>query len=360
MAEKLKDKFFTEKSIDEFANTIKKFYTKFNKKKFVELIYDDEWAQKELMERMRHTTRCLRETLPDDYSKALDVLLEAAPLVKGCEAITLPDYVEQYGMQNWEESLPALGFFTKYSSSEFAIRPYLDQQPERVMEVMSGWAEDEDDKVRRFASEGCRPRLPWATALPKFKGDPSPILPVLEKLKNDESEFVRRSVANNLNDISKDHPDTALEICERWYGDSKETDWIVKHACRTLLKGGNKRALKLFGYHDPSTMQVVDLTLDEQTVAIGSDLHFAFSLLVEGDEARKIRLEYGIDFVKSSGKRSRKVFKITENDYEPGTHAFKRKQTFMDMSTRKHFAGTHSVAIIVNGEEKASASFEVQ
>ena len=115
------------------------------------------------------------------------------------------------------------------------------------MAYVSEWAEDKNEKVRRFASEGCRSRLPWAMALPKFKKDPSLIIPILEKLKNDDSEFVRRSVANNLNDISKDHPDLVLDISEKWYGKSEKTDRLIKHACRSMLKAGNKRALLLFG-----------------------------------------------------------------------------------------------------------------
>jgi 3-methyladenine DNA glycosylase AlkC len=92
-------------------------------------------------------------------------------------------------------------------------------------------AEVQNHDVRRLASEGCRPRLPWAMALPQFRKDPSPALPILEKLKNDESDYVRKSVANNLNEISKDHPQLVLDICERWYGQTANTDWLVKHAC---------------------------------------------------------------------------------------------------------------------------------
>ena len=115
-----------------------------------------------------------------------------------------------------------LRLFTKFASSEFAVRPFLDKDPEKVMPYMLKWAEDDDQNVRRFSSEGCRPRLPWAMALAKFKKDPSPILSILEKLKNDDAEFVRKSVANNVNDISKDNPDLVLDICERWYGADKK------------------------------------------------------------------------------------------------------------------------------------------
>lgn len=360
MANRLKDMFFTKSSINQFADTIKQYYPEFNKDKFVNSIFNDEWNSKELKEKMHHTTICLHETLPETYQQTLDILIKTAPFIKGFEAMALPDYVEQYGMENWDISFPALKHFTKYSSSEFAVRPFLKKDPQRVMAYMNKLAEDKNEKVRRFASEGCRPRLPWAMALPEFKKDPSLILDVLEKLKNDESEFVRRSVANNLNDISKDHPELVLEICERWYKKTERTDWIVKHACRSMLKAGNKRALLLFGYGDSSVMSVDKLKLDEKTVVIGNELHYSFQLTISAERASKVRLEYGMNFMKANGKQSKKIFKITENTYKPGAHSFSRKHSFMDMSTRKHYEGKHCITIIVNGDEKANAHFMVK
>lgn len=357
MADRLKDMFFTNSSVNQFADTIKQYYPEFNKDKFANSIFNNEWNSKELKEKMRHTTICLHETLPENYKQTLDILIKIAPFIKGFEAMVLPDYVEQYGMENWDTSLPALKHFTKYSSSEFAIRPFLKKDPQRVMAYMNKLAEDKNEKVRRFASEGCRPRLPWAMALPEFKKDPSLILDVLEKLKNDESEFVRRSVANNLNDISKDHPELVLEICERWYKKTERTDWIVKHACRSMLKAGNKRALLLFGYGGSSVMSVDKLKLDEKTVVIGNELHYSFQLTISAERASKVRLEYGMDFMKANGRQSKKIFKITENTYKPGTHSFSRKHSFVDMSTRKHYKGKHCITIIVNGDEMANASF---
>lgn len=358
MAERLKDMFFTQSSMDTFANTIQQFYPEFDKKRFLQLVFDDTFADKEILNKMRHTTQCLKKTLPESYKKALDILKKAAPHAKGFEAMSLPDYVATYGMQEWDLSLLALYHFTKYSTSELAIRPFLAEDPEKVMALMTVWAEDKDPKVRRFASEGCRPRLPWAMALPQFKKDPSLILPILEKLKNDESEDVRRSVANNLNDISKDNPDVALAICKRWYGESKNTDKIVKHACRTMLKAGDKRALLIFGYSDPSTLILKNFKLESTKIKIGDYVRFSFDLQLK--EKSKVRLEYAIFYVKSKGQLSKKVFKITENVYTPGTHTMTRKHSLADMSTREHFLGTHHIAIIVNGVEMAKVSFDLE
>jgi 3-methyladenine DNA glycosylase AlkC len=358
MAERLKDMFFTQSSMNAFAEKIQQFYPEFDKKKFIGLVFDETFFDKELKDKMRHTTHCLKKVLPESYEKALAILKKAAPHVKGFEALALPDYVATYGMEDWDLSLPALYHFTKYSTSELAIRPFLAKDPAKVMALMTEWADDKDPMVRRFASEGCRPRLPWAMALPKFKKNPSSILPVLEKLKNDESEDVRRSVANNLNDISKDNPDVVLTICEKWHGHSKNTDKIVKHACRTMLKAGDKRALFIFGYSDPSLMGVGNFTLEKTKIKIGENVRFSFDLTLK--EKSRVRLEYAISYVKAKGQHSKKVFKITENDYNPGIYTISRKHSLADMSTRKHYPGTHHVSIIVNGVEMGKVSFELE
>lgn len=359
MPEKLKNLFFTQESLTHFSDAIQAVYKDFDRKKFLQLIYDEFWDTLELKAKMRHTTKCLHDTLPENYIEALVILVKAAPEIKGFEAMTLPDYVEQFGMGYWEESLNALGHFTKYSSSEFAIRPFLDQKPKVAMHYMLKWAESKHENVRRFASEGCRPRLPWAMILPKFIIDPKPVIAVLEKLKNDESEFVRKSVANNLNDISKDHPDLVMDICVKWYGYNDRTNWIVKHACRTLLKQGNTRAMRLFGFGDPAKLEIENLKFDTSKIKIGESVSFSFELLNKEDQECKIRLEYAIDFMKSNGKHSRKIFQIIEKEYKPGKHLLKRKHSFANLSTRKHYPGLHKISIIVNGEVKAETSLDI-
>jgi len=360
MAEKLKDLFFSNSFIKQLGDAIQPIYPDFDKEKFIRLVYDGTWETKELKEKMRHITRCLHETLPKDYPKALEILIKVAPSFRSFDAMVFPDYVECYGLDDWDLSLPALAFFTKYASAEFAIRPFLARDPERAMAYLRLWAEDEDPHVRRLASEGCRPRLPWAMALPVFKKDPSLILPILEKLKNDESESVRKSVANNLNDISKDHPERVLDVCERWYGHTENTDWIVKHACRGLLKAGNRRALLLFGFGDPTHISVENLTLDKETLFIGEDLHFTFELRVNTKEACRVRLELGVYYVKAKGGLSRKIFQIKEDSFDPGSYLISRKRSFADQSTRRHYPGEHQISIIVNGLEMAKASFDLK
>ncbi len=357
MTEKLKDKFYTSSSINAFADTIKRFFPDFDKKRFVGLVMDGGLDSKELMAKMRHITECLRQALPDSFRKSLGILKKTAAHVRSAEALCLPDFVGLYGLNDWDMSVDALANFTKHATAEFAIRPFIIQDPVRAMAFLKKLTRDKDPKVRRFASEGCRPRLPWAIGIPVLKKDPSLIIPILDSLKDDDSEFVRKSVANNLNDISKDHSKLVLDLCEQWSGKSRNTDWIVKHACRTLLKAGDTRAMLLFGFGDPKHITVQNLKLNNKRLHIGDEAQFTFILQVDTKKTCKTRLEYAVYFAKAKGKTSKKVFKITENMYKPGNHKITGKHSFMDMSTRKHYPGKHQIAIIVNGIQKARIEF---
>jgi 3-methyladenine DNA glycosylase AlkC len=359
MTERLKDLFFTDDFISELGASIKEFSPGFDKPAFRQQVYSDDWESKELKEKMHHITHCLGDALPEDYPTALNILRDVAPRFGGFDAMIFPDFVEKYGLDHWDLSFQALELFTGLCSSEFAIRPFLAKDPERGMKHMNDWAQSDNFHVRRLASEGCRPRLPWAMALNVFKKDPGLVLQLLEKLKDDPEEYVRKSVANNLNDISKDHPGKVMDVCERWSGNSKNTDWIVKRACRTLLKEGNTRALLLFGFGDPDQILVEDLSFDRPSLKVGEELHFSFVLELKAKGAHKVRLEYGVDFVKAGGKVSRKIFQIREAKYQTGKHTIKRKQSFKDLSTRKHYPGTHQLVILVNSIEKAAASIDL-
>ena len=360
MAERLKDRFFTRESAASFAGVVKNHYPQFDAAEYVALVSDDAFQGLELMQMARRATEILARLLPAPYPEAVKILREVAPEAKGFEAFSLPTFVELYGLDDWDTSLPAMAWFTKRASAEFAIRPFILADPKRAMAFMEELTQDSDPNVRRFASEGCRPRLPWAVSLPPFKRDPTPILPILEKLKDDESEFVQRSVANNLNDISKDHPELVLDICERWKGSSKGADWIIKRACRTLLKSGDRRAMLLFGFGDPASLEIADVGLSEETVGIGGDVELSFTLQVGSKRRTKVRLEYVVWYVKANGKTSGKVFQIREATLAPGEHEFKRKLSFADQSTRKHYPGVHRISVVVNGVEKGETTLTLQ
>lgn len=360
MPEKLKDILIPTAQILKLAEAIASVYPEFNTPEFISSVLDSDWAERELKQKMRHITVCLKQALPDDYASAILILEQIAPQFRGFIALPFSDFVECYGQYDWEISMKALSVFTCSCTSEFAIRPFLDRDPMRTMEYFYRWAEDENEHIRRFSSEGCRPRLPWGMALRKFKKDPSPIIPILEKLKNDPSEYVRKSVANNLNDISKDHPELVMDLCEKWKGHSKETDRIIKHACRTLLKDGNKRALMIFGFANPDQLRISNLCTDKQKLKIGEHIYFSFTLSNNSPKPQTVRLEYRIHYVKANGKTSPKIFQISEGKFSSGEHQITKKQAFTNFTTRTHFAGGHSLEIVVNGETKAGINFNLE
>jgi hypothetical protein len=186
------------------------------------------------------------------------------------------------------------------------------------------------------------------------------ILTILENLREDPSEYVRRSVANNLNDIAKDHAELVLDLVRKWHGRHPHTDWIIKHGCRTLLKKGNEHALTLHGFNPGTKSGVIALTLQKRKIKIGDDLTFAFDFLNQGKNLASFRLEYAIDYITSTGKTSRKVFKIAENEFVPGTPVkIQRKQSFKNFTTRKHYKGKHLIAILANGKKLAQEEFIV-
>lgn len=315
MPELLKNR-YNDESLYELALSIRAVYPSFRVKDFLNGIMDETWEGLELKARMRQITLNLGRYLPDDYEQALGIIDKVtAGYPDGFNDFTLmyfPDFVEMYGQNEsyWDLSIDALERYTQFSTSEFAVRPFIINHEKRMMAQMAAWAGHDNEHVRRLASEGCRPQLPWGQALTGFKRDPAPVLVILERLKADPSLYVRKSVANNLNDISKTHPGLVADIAKKWYGNNRDTDWIVKHGCRTLLKKGNRDVLDIFGFADAGCVKAEGFALESASVCIGGNMTFSFS--VEAHKAARIRLEYGIDYVKANGSRSRKIFQISE------------------------------------------------
>lgn len=339
-----------------FATILQRVYSSFDQNRFLRRVFDDVWEQRELKDRMHHVADCLQKELPQDYAEAIAILSKVAPECRGFPYMFFPDFVERHGLAHEEESLQALELFTQYSSSEFAIRPFIVQNTEGVIARMIAWAEHENEHIRRLASEGCRPRLPWAMALPAFQRDPSPILPILEILKQDESEYVRRSVANNLNDIAKDHPDLIIRIASAWKGSNAHTDWIVKHGCRTLFKRGNSAALELWGFQASDALQVKNFRLLQDTLSIGETLDYTFDVISEANTPQNVRIDLAVDYVKAKGSTSRKVFKLSEKELGAGVHTFQKRLRFQDLTTRRHYPGKHRLVVVLNGVEAAETS----
>lgn len=304
--------------------------------------------------------------MPPDYKEAANIIKQVIDSLRqqgatdgGLPYMFLPDYIEVYGLNDYETSVNALEFVTQFISCEFAVRPFLLKYPEQMMEQMLVWSDHESYKVRRFASEGSRSRLPWAMAVPVLKKDPQLILPILENLKNDPHEWVRRSVANSLNDITRDHPEVVLQMAKNWQNISPETDAIIKHGCRTLLKQGPPQILSYYGL-DAKDVALTGFKIITPNIRIGESLGFEFEVQNQSTEAQKVRLEYAVYYRMQNGKPSKKVFKISERIYQPNEKAkIERRQKFIIITTRKFYCGTHQLSVIVNGQEKATGSFEL-
>jgi 3-methyladenine DNA glycosylase AlkC len=354
MAEQLKN-LYSKEFILKLTNKLFLIYSDFKKEIFINSIFDNSWQDLELKQRMRHIALNLNKHLPHTYKKQLEILKEVKEDFAGLEAMVFQDFVEVFGLDDFDNSMKALEVFTQNSSSEFAIRQFILKYEDETMEQMKILAKSKNEHLRRLASEGCRPRLPWAVALPKFKQNPSKVLEIIELLKNDKSLYVRKSVANNLNDISKNNPNIVIEFVKENLGKTKELDWICKHASRTLLKKGDKQILDLFDFSKSNHINLIDFCYDK-SVNVDENLTFSFEIN-SSESIGNIRVEYAIDYLKSNKTHNRKVFMISQNEIKLSSKKFTKKQSFKNMTTRKHYLGKHFIAILINGEEILKEEF---
>ncbi|WP_142784130.1 DNA alkylation repair protein [Changchengzhania lutea] len=366
MAELFKN-IYNEDFFDKFIKSVQEVISDFNRESFLNSIYDNEWNDRELKQRMRHITHTLKSHLSNDFNENAETILNLIPVLENngfkpdnLEFIFFPDFIEVYGLDNYNTSANAFETITQFVSCEFAVRPFIINNQKAMLKQMFDWSNHKHPMVRRLATEGCRPRLPWAMAIPSLKENPEPIIPILENLKNDVSESVRRSVANNLNDISKDNPTRVINLVKSWKGKTKETDSLTKHACRTLLKQGNLEVMKLFGFGAIDKIKITEFKIITPIVKIGGNLEFAFNIVNTSNKKSKIRLEYGLYYQKANGSLSKKVFKISEKDYSlQSITKINRKQSFKIITTRKFHTGKHQVSIIINGTEFEKRDFEL-
>ncbi len=340
------------------ATTVKKHYTAFNTSYFIASIHDTDWETKALKQRMRHIATTLGKFLPQKYTEAIDILKKTFSDMNyayGLENMIFQDFVAIYGLDDFQTSMDALLHFTVHSSSEFAVRKFIIKYPKQTMHIMQLWAKSDNEHHRRLASEGCRPRLPWATTLQMFQKDPTPVLEVLNILKNDPSKYVQKSVANNLNDISKDHPQLLITLAKQWIHQTKIQDWILKHACRTLLKNSHPEVLEIFGFHHPQSLHIAHLHVPKR-IQMGENLTFSFQLQ-SSKNLGKLRVEFALLFLRKNNKHNKKVFKITEGEYRVNKKAFQKTYSFQKISTRTYYKGEHSLQIIVNGVILSQSTF---
>lgn len=325
-------------------------------------------GQLELKERVHHVIASLAEFLPGNFVETAGFLSRLPEVwekgdpndsLQGFAAWPLIDYVAVHGIDYPEVALDLLHDLTSLFSAEFAVRPFLKKHPDITFSRMVVWCDSPDHHVRRLASEGTRPRLPWGERLPAFIADPSPVLDLLERLKDDSSEYVRRSVANNLNDISKDNPAHVVQTCQRWLENSSpERKWIVRHATRTLVKGGHSDVFPLLGYTAQPKLSVESLELDKDVLVLGEAIEFTAVLKSKSTVEQRFVLDYGIHFMKANGKQSMKVFKLKSMTLQPGEAiTVAKRHTIKPITTRAYYSGEHNVELLVNGKGIASEGF---
>ncbi|WP_207429463.1 DNA alkylation repair protein [Pedobacter sp. SYSU D00535] len=350
-----------------FTHVMEELLPAFDRQEFLNRIFTEEFQAMELKERMRHTTHVLGGFFPADFSDSVMLIRSIIQKLKALgfrgesiEFMFLPDFIEVYGINHPDESIQAFEFITQFISCEFAIRPFLIKYEEETLRRMKIWSLHTNHHVRRFASEGTRPRLPWAMAVPRLKKEPALILEILDNLKNDPSEYVRRSVANSLNDVSKDHPTTVLQLAQKWKGKSQETDALLKHACRTLLKQGNPTVLSLYGL-DSNNLILDNFKILTPSVKMGGDLQFSFSVANQGERQQTVRIEYILYFKRRKNQFSKTVFKVSERVLKSGEQiTIVRKHSFKPITTRRYYGGEQRLSVVINGRESSVAKIELE
>ncbi len=367
MAAQLKD-FFDEHLVRRIAGTIQPVYAGFSEDTFVREATTG-LSNFELLDRGKHIAEALAVVLPPDYEQAIEVLLRSLEVPVAREGGSLSSFfylphvtfVAKRGLDHFDASMRAQHALTQRFTAEFSIRYFILRDAKRTLEVLRSWANDPSEHVRRLVSEGTRPRLPWAVRLPEFIKDPAPVLELLERLRDDESLYVRRSVANNLNDIAKDHPDLVVKICKEWLvGANAERKWIIKHALRWLVKRGHIGAIGLLGGGTKPKVRIEKVEIAPEKPTLGSVVLFAFDLVSESTKSQDLMVDYVMHHPGASGKTRSKVFKLRRVTIEPKQRVrLQAKISLVDRTIRKHHPGVYRIDLRIGGLDWQLGSFEV-
>ncbi len=366
---KLMKEYLSQDAIDKIARYIVEIWPEFNVDGFKTNAFEG-IEQLELKQRIGHIILILHRYLPSDFEATVDIFIGLAKIWKKEDELNsfesfaiwpIIDYIGEYGLNHPKKSLDALEILTQHFSAEFAIRPFINQHFDLTFARMIKWTGDDNPDIRRLASEGIRPRLPWGLQLKQYIVDPSKVIEILTLLKDDDAEYVRRSVANNLNDISKDHAQLVVDICKDWLTKSSKAKyanqmWIAKRATRGLVKQGFAPVFGLLGYSEQLEIDFSGLKILNPTVNMGDYLEFEFELYAHKHE--NFVLDFVIHFMKSNGKLAPKVFKLKNLKMIAGDKiTIAKSQIFKPISTRKYYAGEHKLEILLNGNSYGTLDF---
>ncbi len=369
MAEKLKH-FFDESLVRSIAGDLRRAHPSFPQRAFAGAC-TRKLARLELTARAWHVADVMHDYLPRRFAAAAQILVASlGPELTQTDNFGLAPlrymphvfFVQKYGLEDFEAAMRAQYELTKRFSAESSIRAFLVKYPQETYARLVQWARDENVHVRRLVSEGSRPRLPWAPRLRAFQEDPRPVIELLEFLKDDPERYVQRSVANNLNDIGKDHPDLAVAVCRRWLaGASAQREWVVRHALRSLVKKVHRGALETLGVAGKPAISVSEVRLAPARVSIGGKLRLAFRITSTGKRIQELLIDYAVHFVKANGATSPKTFKLRRLVLPPSAQVeLGSTVSFKNMTTRRHYPGRHRIDVVVNGVAYRLAEFDVR
>jgi 3-methyladenine DNA glycosylase AlkC len=341
--------------LQRIAHALHAVYPKFDHKYFNGL--ERRLQPLEMKARVRLLRDELHGLLPADYLEALAVIMRSVPggKLRDFDFWIYTEFIQTYGLGHESASLNALKILTTHFTSEWAVRPFLRQSPETALAFLLACAGDEDEKVRRWASEGSRPRLPWGERLHHFIANPRLTLPILEVLKFDPEIFVRTSVANHLNDLAKDHPDYVIEVLKRWQSEAghahlSPVNWIAKRALRTLIKAGNLGALELIGVRPARKIELKHFVVSPKTIVLGEILNIAFEIVSQAETDQKLVVDYVVHLVRARKRRSPKVFKFKTVQLRRGeTVKLQKSHPIKSITTRSYYPGRHALEIQING-----------
>ena len=320
----------------------------------------------EFNDRVMQFAEALNDALPKSVPQSLKIITSSLPEpLPDCEAVTdgwlqwpVGQYIASYCVDHPTAAWPAMVALTQRFSSEFAVRPFLENDPEWVLGELKKLTSHKSPHVRRWCSEGCRPCLPWGKKLPEILHAPEQIIEILEDLKDDPELYVRKSVANNLNDFSRENPQFVLHTCRRWMrGADDNRRWLINHALRSLIKQGNPDALSLLGYGAPRNL-VSKLKLTPKKLLMGESLCFSLNLSNQSHKKCNLLIDFAVAYVKKNGKTSNKIFKWTTLNLKKGeTRTLSKNMAFKSNSIRTLYPGKHEVSIMINGHILSTASF---
>jgi 3-methyladenine DNA glycosylase AlkC len=346
---------FGPEHLKRLATALYQVHPPFNQKKLTTL--SRELSTLEMKPRVQLIRKTLKAALPEKFPSALKILMQSveAGNLKGFDLWPYTDFIQTYGLNHTKLSLDALKKLTIRFTSEWAVRPFLAKKTSATLAYVLQCAQDKNAHVRRWASEGSRPRLPWGERLNLFIEKPTLTFKILETLKYDTELYVRKSVANHLNDVSKDHPELVTKLLSRWRRNApaihhKKIDWIISHALRTLIKQGNPGALKLIGVSAKTEVKLKLFSFEKSTYSLGDKLNFSFILESSSKSSQKLVIDYVIHYMRANDKRSAKVFKLKNIEIAAQQSILIAKSHHLrKVTTRVHYSGMHLLEVQVNG-----------